>query len=75
MMAATGIVKIHPQTIRRVTPQRTAVARRAEPTPEIAPVMTCVVLTGTPKAVAVNMLAAAELSAQIASGGVSLVIF
>ena len=56
--ADTGIVKIQAQTIRIVTPQRTAVNRFAEPTPDIAPVMTWVVLTGAPKWVAKKMLKA-----------------
>jgi hypothetical protein len=46
--AAPGMVKIQAQTICRVTPQRTAERRLAAPTPEIDPVMTWVVLTGTP---------------------------
>ena len=46
--AAPGIVKIQAHTICRVTPQRTAESRLAAPTPEMDPVMTCVVLTGTP---------------------------
>ena len=43
-----GMVKIQAQTILSVTPQRTAESRLAAPTPEMAPVMTWVVLTGTP---------------------------
>ena len=39
------MVRIQAQTIRRVTPQRTAERRRVAPTPTIAPVMVCVVLT------------------------------
>ena len=35
-------------TIRRATPQRTAEARRAAPTPMIEPVIVCVVDTGIP---------------------------
>ena len=37
------------QTIRIVTPHRTALIRLAAPTPEMLPVMTCVVLTGMPR--------------------------
>jgi hypothetical protein len=39
----------HAQTMRPATPQRTADRRRIEPTPMIAPVMVCVVLTGMPE--------------------------
>ena len=73
--AAAGIVKIHAQTIRIVTPQRTAVNRFAEPTPDIEPVITWVVLTGTPKWVAKKMLKAADVSAQKPSIGSNFVIF
>ncbi len=48
------MVSTHAQTIRPATPQRTADRRRVAPTPTIAPVMVCVVLTGTPSAVAVK---------------------
>ena len=50
MTAEAGIVSTHAQTIRPAMPQRTADSRRVEPTPTIAPVMVCVVLTGTPSA-------------------------
>src|SRR5262245_48357497 len=46
--AAAGMVMIHAQTIRRVTPHFTAVTRRVAPTPMMAPVIVCVVLTGIP---------------------------
>ena len=46
--AEAGIVMIHAQTIRRATPQRTADSRWIAPTPIIAPVIVCVVLTGIP---------------------------
>ena len=46
MSAEAGIVKIQAQTIRPATPQRTAENRWSEPTPMMAPVMVCVVLTG-----------------------------
>ncbi len=49
-----GIVRIQAQTIRPATPQRTAESRRVAPTPTIAPVIVCVVLTGTPKCVAMK---------------------
>src|SRR5512143_2977173 len=73
--AAPGIVKIQAQTILSVTPQRTADRRLAAPTPEMAPVMTWVVLTGTPAWVAKKMLMALAVSAQKPSIGRSLVIF
>src|SRR5579884_1190252 len=44
--AAAGIVTTQAQTTRPATPQRTALSRFSEPTPTIAPVMVCVVLTG-----------------------------
>ena len=39
-------MKIHAQTTRPATPQRTAENRFTEPTPTIEPVIVCVVLTG-----------------------------
>jgi len=51
-----GLVKTQAQTIRIVTPQRTAETRIAEPTPDIAPVIIWVVLTGIPRGVAKKML-------------------
>ena len=45
-------------TIRRATPQRTADALRAEPTPTIEPVMVWVVETGMSKRVARNRVIA-----------------
>src|SRR2546430_8234123 len=59
-----GIVSSHAQTIRPATPQRTADSRCAAPTPEIAPVMVCVVLTGMPKCDATNRVMAPLVSAQ-----------
>ena len=57
------------------TPQRTALARRVEPTPTMAPVMVWVVDTGIPSAVARNSVIAPPVSAQKPSTGLSLVIF
>lgn len=74
-MAAVGMVKNQAQTILKVTPHRTAEIRLAEPTPEIAPVITWVVLTGMPMCVAKKILAALAVSAQKPSIGLSLVIF
>src|SRR6202165_470323 len=53
--------------------QRTAETRRAAPTPTMAPVMVCVVETGTPSQVAMNRVAAPPVSAQNPCIGVSLV--
>ena len=57
------------------TPQRTALARRTEPTPTMAPVMVWVVETGIPSAVAKNSVIAPPVSAQNPPTGLSLVIF
>src|SRR3989440_2728219 len=73
MPADAGIVSSHAQTIRPATPQRTADSRCAAPTPEIAPVMVCVVLTGMPKCDATNRVMAPLVSAQKPPNGVSLV--
>jgi len=48
-MAAAGIVKIHAHTMRRVMFHLTAESLPVEPTPDMAPVITWVVLTGMPK--------------------------
>jgi hypothetical protein len=42
----TGIVKIHAHKRFTVTPHRTAERRLVAPTPIMAPVIVCVVLTG-----------------------------
>ena len=73
--AAPGMVKIQAQTMFMVTPQRTAESRLAEPTPDMAPVITWVVLTGTPRWVARKMLVALAVSAETPSIGLILVIF
>ena len=52
------------QMILPATPQRTRRAPRVEPTPAMAPVMVCVVDTGTPKAVAKKRVRAPALLAQ-----------
>ena len=65
----------HAHTIWRATPHRTADTRRVEPTPTIAPVIAWVVLTGTPKCVAVRSAIAAPVSAANPLTGCSLVIF
>ena len=56
-------------------PHRTADRRRVAPTPTMAPVMVCVVLTGMPSAVAVNSDTAPAVSAAKPPTGCSCVIF
>src|SRR5438876_10743431 len=67
------MVRIQAHTIRPATPHRTADSRCAAPTPEIAPVIVCVVLTGMPKYEASEMVNAAPGSAQKPPNGVSFV--
>src|SRR5215203_4593060 len=67
--AEAGMVKIHAHTIRRATPQRTALNRWVAPAPITAPDTTCVVLTGKPKAVASCITAAAAVWAANPSTG------
>ena len=71
--AEIGIVSTHAQTIFVATPQRTALSRFVAPTPIIAPVMVCVVLTGMPKCVAPKMVMAPAVSAQKPPTGLSFV--
>jgi hypothetical protein len=73
--ADTGIVRIQAQKTLKVTPHFTADAPFRAPAPIIAPVITCVVLTGIPKCVAPNKVIAPADSAQKPSNGLSLVIF
>src|SRR5438093_12737074 len=68
--AAAGIVRIHAHTMRPATPHRTAERRCAAPTPEIAPVIVWVVLTGIPKCEAMNSVMAPLVSAQKPPNGV-----
>src|SRR3954470_24125937 len=68
------MVTIQATRMPRATFQRTAETRRAAPTPMMAPVMVCVVETGTPSQVAMNRVAAPPVSAQNPCIGVSLVI-
>ena len=75
MAAAAGIVRIQAQTIRPATPHRTADSRLIDPTPMIAPVIVCVVLTGTPRWVAVKSEIAPAVSAAKPPTGCSLVIY
>ena len=46
--AEAGMVRTQAHTMRVATPQRTAEIRLVVPTPMIAPVIVCVVLTGIP---------------------------
>src|SRR5690349_20777390 len=73
--ADAGMVRSQAQTMRLATPQRTAERRFIEPTPMIAPVIVCVVLTGTPMWVAVKSEMAPAVSAAKPPTGCSLVIF
>ena len=57
------MVRIHAQTIRPATFQRTERRRRREPTPMIAPVIVWVVETGIPKWAAPNSVTAPAASA------------
>ena len=75
MTPAHGIVRIQAQTIVPATPHLTALMRRRDPTPTIAPVIVWVVLTGIPKAEATNRLVAAPDSAQKPSTGRSFATF
>ena len=73
--AEAGIVRTQAQTIRRATPQRTALVRWIDHTLTIAPVMVCVVLTGMPAKAVPNSVMAPAVSAQKPPTGFSLVIF
>jgi hypothetical protein len=70
-----GIVKIHAHTIRNVIAHFTARAFLAAHTPDIAPVMVWVVLTGTPREEAVKSVIALAVSAANPSIGLSFTIF
>ncbi len=72
--ALAGMVSTHAQTMAPATPHLTALARRTEPTPTIAPVMVWVVDTGMPMAVAKNKVMAPPVSAQNPPTGLSLVM-
>src|SRR5213079_3510370 len=73
--AEAGMVRIHAHTMRRATPHRTADKRCTAPTPTIAPVIVCVVLTGIPARAVPKRVRAPALSAQNPPKGFSLVIF
>ena len=57
------MVSTQAQAIRAVIPHRTAETRWLEPTPMIAPLITCVVETGSPRCEAARMVTAALVSA------------
>src|SRR5207302_112122 len=69
-----AIVRIHAHTICPATPHRTAESRCDAPTPAIAPVIVCVVLTGIPKCDATNSVIAPLVSAQNPPNGFSFVM-
>ena len=62
--ADAGIVRIHAHRMRPATPQRTAESRCVVPTPTMAPVMVCVVLTGIPACAVTQSVMAPAVSAQ-----------
>ena len=68
------MVSTQAQMMLPATPQRTALARWVEPTPTMAPVMVCVVDTGTPMDVAKKRVIAPPVSAQNPPMGLSLVM-
>src|SRR6185437_7750863 len=72
--ADAGIVRTQAHTIRVATPHRTAERRPVEPTPIMAPVMVCVVLTGMPLKARKKRVVAPAASAQKPPTGLSLVI-
>src|SRR4051812_100818 len=74
MAALAGMVSTQAQMIRVATPQRTADSLRKEPTPTIAPVIVCVVETGTPSADEPKSVAAAAISAAKPPIGLSAVM-
>src|SRR5581483_3311872 len=72
--ADAGIVRIQAHRIRPATPHRTADKRFTEPTPTIAPVIVCVVLTGIPASAVPKSVIAPAVSAQKPPTGFSLVM-
>src|SRR5437868_6225849 len=70
---AAGIVSTHAQTMRPATPQRTARVPLVAPTPTIAPVIVCVVLTGMPSLEMARMVTPPPVSAEKPPMGCSLV--
>src|SRR5512145_3353545 len=74
-MALAGNVTTQATTIRRATPQRTALMRWLAPTPRIQALMQWVVETGTPSALAVRIVAVPAVSAANPWSGEILMIF
>ena len=72
--AEQGIVINQAQTTLLATPQRTAESRRVAPTPMIAPVIVCVVLTGIPPRIAKKSVRAPAVSAANPPTGLSFVM-
>ena len=68
------MVKTQAHTMRPAIPQRTAESRWTAPTPTIAPVIVCVVLTGMPARAVANKVMAPAVSAQNPPTGLSLVM-
>jgi hypothetical protein len=62
--AAAGIVSIHAPTILRAIPHLTAESLSVAPTPIIEEDITCVVLTGIPRAAMLARTRPLEVSAQ-----------
>ena len=73
--AESGIVNIHAMMMLPANPHLTAESLVVAPTPMIAPVMVCVVLTGIPKLAVMSSVIAPAVSAQNPPYGVSFVIF
>src|SRR3546814_18404455 len=73
--AAAGNVTTQATTMLLATFHRTADSRRDAPTPMIAPVIVCVVDTGTPSPVAPNSVIAPPVPAQHTCAGLSRVLF
>ena len=74
IIALTGMVRIQAHRRLTVTPHRTALSLLVAPTPMIAPVIVCVVLTGMPSLSVIKSVIAPAVSAPTPSNGVTLVI-
>src|SRR5438034_875156 len=73
--AEEGIVRIHAMIMLPATPHRTPESRFVAPTPMIAPVMVCVVLTGIPPHAVIKSVRPPAASALNPPVGLSFVIF
>jgi len=69
------MVRIQARTIFPANPQRTPESRFVAPTPMIAPVIVCVVLTGIPPNAVMSSVRPPAVSAQNPPAGLSFVIF